>query len=311
MFERSTLRVYLACACGILSLATMSVSADSSYQFSLGTYYSDLDYDDSADGEGMGLYASAYLEPVKLNGSIPYNLAPFYTRTSGLFLNSSKSRVTGLEENIRGEVLNKADNHLSSIGMRLANSELPVWAALDYTRVGSSHYEFSNGRKPAVNRRYIKSATVGWFINETLGVYSFYEDDEEDSYGVGTHYLYNLGDLGFIEAGLQYTKIDSEDADEIVDGTVRNANVGLMDESIRTVSLSYFPTVKTEIGLKYRKMDYNHDTYSYSMTVNASYYILSNLQLGMSYHDLSQDEFARRVGKMEYKSLSGNVSFKF
>jgi len=311
MFERSILRAYLACACAILSLSIIPAWADSSYQFSLGAHGADLDYDGGGDGEVLGLYAAAYLEPIKLNDAMPYSLTPFYSRVSGLFLNSSKSRVSDLNAIRGGRVLKKVDGHVSSVRMRLANAELPVWAALDYTRVGSSHYNFSDGSWATADRRYIKSATIGWFISESLGVYGFYEDDEDDSYGVGTHYLYNLGGLGFVEAGLQYTKIDTEDADEIVNGTVRNANVGSTDESIRTVSLSYFPTVKAEIGLRYRKMDYDHDTYGYSVAANISYYILPNLQLGMSYLDLSQDEFARRTGKMEYKSLSGNVSFKF
>jgi len=295
----------------------MSASADSSYQFSLGAYGADLDYDGGADGEGLGLYAAAYLEPVILNNAMPYNLTPFYTRTSGLFLNSSKSRVTDLNVVRGGQVLKKSDIHHSSIGMRLANAELPVWAGLDYTRVGSSHYKFSNGASSTPDRRYIKSATVGWFINETFGVYGFYEDDELNSKGLGMHYLYNLGVLGFVETGLQYTKIDTKSKRielEVVNGTVRNvslANESLANESIRTVSLSYFPTVKAEIGLKYRKMDYDHDSYGYSVTGNVSYYILSNLQLGMSYHEVFQDYVATRMGKLEYKSLSGNVSFKF
>jgi|GEM_PF-6061915 len=88
MFERLILSVYLACACVILSLSTTSVLADSSYQFSLGAYGADLDYDGGADGEGYGVHAAAYLEPIKLTEAMPYNLTPFYSRTSGLFLNS-------------------------------------------------------------------------------------------------------------------------------------------------------------------------------------------------------------------------------
>ena len=310
MFERSILRVYLACACVFLSLFTMSVSADSSYQFSLGAYGSGLDYEGGGDGEGYGVHASAYLEPIKLTDAMPYNLTPFYSRTSGLFLNSSKSRVTDLNQVRGGQILKKVDGHVSSIGMRLANAELPVWAALDYTRVGSSHYKFSNGTSGTVDRRYTKSATVGWFINETFGVYGFYDDDELNSRGMGAHYLYDLGFLGFVEAGLQYTKIDTEEISLQVGGPVRYANLNNI-ESIRVVSLSYFPTVKAEIGLKYRKMDYDHDSYGYSVTANASYYILSNLQLGMSYHEVSQDYLAIRMEKMEYSSLSGSVSYKF
>jgi hypothetical protein len=58
-------------------------------------------------------------------------------------------------------------------------------------------------------------------------------------------------------------------------------------------------------------MDYDYDSYGYSVTANASYYILPNLQLGMSYHDVSQDYAAARMGKLEYASLSGSVSYKF
>gem|GEM_PF-6304947 len=188
-----------------------------------------------------------------------------------------------------------------------------MWAALNYTRVGSSHYEFSNGTSWTVDRRYIKSATVGWYINDTLGLYGFYEDGELDSRGVGMHYLYGLGSLGFVEASLQYTKIDTEETRlEVVNSTVRNANVSSANERVRAVSLRYFPTVKAEIGLRSQKMDYEYgDSYAYSITDNASYYILSNLQLGISYHDVSQDNVAIRTGKMEYSSLSGSASLKF
>jgi len=307
MFERLISCAFKATALVIFSLFSLTVSADSSYQFSLGAYGEDIDYEGSAEGEELGLYAAAYLEPIKLNDSMPYSLIPFYTRTSGLFLNSSKSRVTDLFAIRGGQILRKADAHHSSIGMRLANAELPVWTALEYTRIGSSHYDYADGTSSTVDRRYITSATVGWFINETLGVYGFYEDDNDvDSYGVGTHYLYALGDLGFVEVGLQYTKIDIEEIGlEVVNGTVRNANVSTRNESIRAVSLSYFPTVKAEIGLRYRKMDSDHGLYGYSVNANASYYILSNLQLGMSYVEVHHDEF------LEYKLLSGSASFKF
>lgn len=315
MFERSTLRIFLACACAILSLFVMPVWADSSYQFSLGVHGADLDYDGGADGEGYGLYAAAYLEPIKLTAAMPYNLTPFYTRTSGLFLNTSKSRVTDLNQVRGSQVLKKMDGHVSSVGMRLANAELPVWASLDYTRVGSSHYQFSSQSRATADRRYIKSATVGLFLNDTLGAYGFYENDnDQDSYGLGAHYLHSLGNFGFVETGLQYTKIDVDNEKislEVVNGTVRNSNVQAGNESDRVVSLRYFPTVKAEIGLRYRKMDYDHDSYGYSVIANASYYILSHLQLGVRYQEVHQDDGAIRMSKMEYKSVSGSVSFKF
>lgn len=294
----------------------MSVLADSSYQFSLGVYGANLDYDGGSDGiangEALGANVAAYLEPIKLTDAMPYNLTPFYSRTSGLFLNSSKSRVTDLNQIRGGRILKKADSHASSVGIRLANADLPVWVGLDYTRVGSSHYDFSDGSWFTTDPRYIKSATVGWFINHMLGMYGFYEDDEVDSYGVGTHYLHNLGSLGFVEVALQYTKIDSEFINlEVVNGTVRNANVNARNESVRVVSLNYFPTVKAELGLRYRKMDYDYDSYGYSVTANASYYILSNLQLGMSYHEVHQDDGAIRMSKLEYSALSASVSLKF
>ena len=229
------------------------------------------------------------------------------------FLNSSKSRVSGLEVIRGGRILKKVDGHSSSIGMRLSDENIPVWAALDFTRIGSSHYDYSDGSSITANRRYIKSVTAGWFINEALGVYSFYEvDDDVDSYGVGTHYLHNLGVLGFIEAGFQYTKIETEYTDlEVVNGTVRNANVNSTDESIARVGLSYFPTVKAKVGVAYQKIDYDHDLEGSTLTLNASYYVLPNLQLGINYYELFQDDKAIRVGKLEYKSLGGNLSYKF
>jgi hypothetical protein len=292
----------------------MPVWADSSHQFSLGAYGSDLNYDGGADGEGYGLYAAAYLDPIKLTDAMPYNLTPFYTRTSGLFFNSSKSRVTDLNQVRGGQVLKKMDGHSSSVSVRLANADLPVWAALNYTRVGSSDYEFTNGSNFTIDHRYIKSATVGWFLNDNLGVYGFFEDDEFNRRGLGAHYLCHLGKVGFVEVGLQYTKVNSDSEIlnlEVVNGTVRNANISMNNERSRVASLSYFPTVKAEIGLRYERMDYDHDTYGYSITANASYYILPSLQLGISYHEVFQDDFATRVGKLEYKIVSGSVDFKF
>lgn len=297
----------------------MSVLADSSYQFSLGVYGANLDYDGGSDGiangEALGANVAAYLEPIKLTDAMPYNLTPFYSRTSGLFLNSSKSRVTDLNQIRGGRILKKADSHASSVGIRLANAELPIWAELGYIRAGSSHFNFSDGSYFTVDRRYIKNITLGLFIDKNFGVYGFYEDDELNSRGVGAHYLYSLGGLGFIEAGLQYTKIDSKNTEntglEIVNGTVRNTNISLGDEDTRSLSLRYFPTVKAEFGLKYRKMNYEHDLYGYSVTANASYYILSTLQLGVRYQEVHQEDNAIRMSKLEYSSLSTSVSLKF
>ncbi len=290
---------------------SLSVSADSSYQFSLSAYGADVEYDWSGEGEAYGLSAAAYIEPIKLDGFVPYTLAPYYSRTSGLFLGTSKSRVTDLNVIAGGRILKKFDGHTSNIGLRLAKEDLPLWLEFGYTRVGTSTVEFTSG-KGGADRRYIKNMAVGWFINKNLSLYGFKEDDLVDSSGLGLLYLYNTKHFGFVEVGFQYTEIDSEHVDlEVVNGTIRNANVISEKEEIKAFSLTYYPTVKAEIGVRYELLDYNYDAHGNYLTINAGYFISSKLRLGISYFDVSQDKRAIRVGRNEYSNLSGSVSYKF
>jgi len=288
-----------------------SVLADSSYQFSLGASGSEIDYGDG-EGEAYSLSVAAYLDPITLDGSVPYNVSPFYSRTSGLFLGSSKYRVTGLNAVRGSSVLKKYDGHSSYAGLRLANDNVPFWFDFDYTRIGTSKYNFSSGTRGISYRRYIQSYTAGMFIGKALSVYGFYEDDDIDSYGVGMRYLQNLASLGFVETGFQYTEIDTERTDlEVVNGTIRNLDVQVKKENIKSFSLRYFPIVEAEIGLKYQRQDHNYDARGNYWHINAGYFITSNLRLGIGYSHMDYNFPAERLGHLEYKVLNGNVSLKF
>ena len=288
-----------------------SVVADESYQFSLDGSGAEIDYS-SAEGEAYSLSAAAYLYPIKLDGSVPFNVPPFYSRTSGLFFGTSKHRVTDLRTVRGSRVLNKFDGHRSYGSLRLATENTPFWFEFDYSRIGTSTLNFSDGGWATSYRRYIKNYTAGMFIGKALSFYGFYEDDVTDSYGAGVRYLYTMAHLGFVEAGFQYTEIDTERIDlEVVNATVKKVNVLSVNEDNKSFSLSYFPVVEAEIGLKYQRQDHNYDARGNYWHINAGYFITSNLRLGIGYSHMDYNFPAERLGHLEYKVLNGNVSLKF
>jgi len=310
-FGRFKYKISLVAVLVFLSSFTSTAFADSSYQFSLGASGSEIDYS-VGEGEAYSLSAAAYLEPIKLDGSVPYKVAPFYSHTTGLFLGTSKHRVTDLNSVRGGRLLKKFDGHKSHAGLRLANEDVPFWFEFDYSRMGTSTLNFSDGSWATSYRRYIKNYTAGMFIGKALSFYGFYGDDVTDSYGAGVRYLYTMAHLGFVEAGFQYTEIDTERIDlEVVNATVKKVNVLSVNEDNKSFSLSYFPVVEAEIGLKYQRQDYNYGAHGNYWHINTGYFVTSNLRLGINYSHMDHDFVATRTGRLEYKVLSGNVSIKF
>ena len=307
-FPAKLLSLALALVC-CFSLS-FSVAADSSYQFSLGGSASQFD---TLDGESYLLGVAAYIKPVELDGSLPYDSAAFYTRTSGLFLGAAKTRFTDLNIVRAGAgVMKKQESSFKYVGLRLAQAGFPLWLGLNYIYFDSTEMRFTNGNSIVTADTDATRMTLGGFVTDHISVHGFYEDADKNAYGSGMNALFGLDQLGFIEFGFEYKKIEDEQLElQVMAGTVRNVDIEPYTDEIWSAGLTYNPTAKAEFSWSYTfKYDGSRDVHDRFYSLSTSYYFFESLRIGLTYTDYNYDNSPSFLWP-DYKAYALSANYRF
>jgi len=307
-FPAKLLSTVFAVAC-CFSIS-FSVMAASSYQFSLGGSASQFDI---LEGESYSLGVAAYIKPVELDGSLPYDSAAFYTRTSGLFLGAVKTRFTDLNIVRSGAgVMKKQESSFKYVGARLAQADFPLWLGLNYRDFDSTTMYFTNGNMINTGDTDSKRFTLGAFLTDHVSMHAFYEDANQNAYGSGVDALFDLDAFGFIGAGFEYKKVKAERiALQVVNGSVRNLDVNKYNNEVWAASLSYYPSAKSELNWEYAFLeDGARDVHDKFYSVSASYYFFEKLRIGLTYTDYNYDNTPSFLWP-DYKAYSVSANYRF
>ncbi len=296
----------------LFTVLTLPALADeNSFRFSLEGSAAVMD-SKSGKGDYYSLSAKAYLDPIKLDASLPYEVAPFYKRISNVFIGALKGEYTGLRLVRGGSILNSSDFQSETLGLKLADNDSPLWGEFYYTRIGKSNYEFSDGSSDTSEARDAYQITAGWFINQELSVYGFYGDDDATAYGAGMRGLLRLDTRGVIEGSLQYWQSEYEtEHSALINNQVRNLDNIDYKTTAWSYYLSYYPQAQTALTFAHRYFNHgDDDTKSEHLSIAISHFVTDQLRLAASYLDVSHEKNGSVSGRFDHDITKVSLSYR-
>jgi len=313
-----------SCLCFLAFCFLTNVAmAKSSYQFSIDASASKINYEHFGKGDDYSVSVSAYLTPVLLDGSVPYEVAPFFKRVARLTIKTDKQNNSDLRVIVNGNILSDSDFGKTQIEIHLADKAISYWLSANYTHNAESNFKFRSGVKAYGNNFNSFQLKPGWFLADNFSIYGLYNNEKQEAtqkdqfaYGLGFMGLYDVDQLGFVGYEFNYKKSKvAIPAIAVVNGTPRNIGIVnyVRDEWI--AKLSYFPNVKTEFGVAFTYFDSEASSSDGILThLKANYFITNNFKLGLNYSKRRVNNFfysPTATAGLGYDSYSIDLSYRF
>ena len=305
-------RQFVALSFSIFFSSTTLAAPSYRFTASLDALHQDLGH--SAAGKASSkiynISGSAYLNPIELDGSVPYRTAAFFSRTTSLLLAAAKSRSSGLNAVRGGRILKEMESNAKSATLQLARPDLPVWFKVQHIRYSNEKLSFSSGSDVDVEDRSVTEWTAGVFITRHISAYALYEKDTDKTYGAGIVALIQAGEGQFFEANLQHETTDEEKVDlVVVNNTIRNLDITPTVIKKWFADVKFFPNVNTYIGLGYELSKYDYAPNSKHVSFDAGYFFTNNFAIDASYQRESDNHISSN--RFNYTAYTLSASLRF
>jgi len=291
-------------------LFSSSILAVPSYQFSasLGALHQDFGY--SASGKSYVIGGSAYLNPIELDGSVPYRAAAFFSRTTALSLAATKAESSNLNRVAGGRILKEIEFQTESASIQLARPDLPAWINVQHTGYSNEELSFSSGSDFEADVRSVTEWTAGFFITPHISAYALYEKDNYKTYGAGLIALVQAGEGRFVETNLQYETTDEEQVDlVVVNNTIRSLDIVPTRTKKWMADVKFYPSVSAYIGLGYELSKYDYAPNTKHVTFDAGYFFTNHFSINASYQRESDNSISS--GRFNYTAYTLSSSVRF
>ena len=235
----------------------LSASAADSYQFSFESTYSDYSTEGRGSGDASRFGVEAYLDPVRLDGSTPYQSAAFFQRVASLNAGLSTFQLNGLAQVMSGRVLNRVSVDSRELALRLSDPDLPVWGGVRYIQTKDGAFRFSDGSRIRLDDDSSQRYSLGYFLDKYSAVEAYYDDASASGLGLGFRHLFTLKGQRFIELAVSYQKVEYDEAVEleVANNVVRNESLRADKETRYALSVAFSPAPEIELRALYDYRD--------------------------------------------------------
>ncbi|KZY66687.1 MULTISPECIES: hypothetical protein [unclassified Oleiphilus] len=276
-----------------LCFSTMTL-AENSFQFAVYGAGASISQDNSGSGKFLGLSATAYLDPIMLDGSKPLALAAKYQQVSSVFAYHTQLEYSDLAQVRGGRILETVDNDRTGLGGTITHESIPLWLSVNHVFSDDAELGFRDGTT-FTNSDSMTEFELGVYASEHMIASLIYNDAVGDTYGLTVDALFELADLGqFIELSALYLEIEHDEIDlSVVNNTVRNLDTNPLEETQLGLGVTYFPTKAIDVGLTYTSTKLSHGPASKELvySLNAGWFFSQDTAIRLEYALFEEDTF--------------------